>query len=496
MVFIPPPHTEAINGENPFLEALPPALRYTELPAALNRPSPVLDYAMRLPPADRESLIEHCDQHFTFTSELLEVAVGVQILLRRSLELHNALSKPERVRVNRIALASNEAEIKMASALKGAGMLLTGMTGTGKSVIVERVLEVIAPTQVVEYGNSPTCGFHYLRQCYYICIDQPSNGTRGGLLKRMLLGLDSALSTNYFAQHQRTTNIDTLLVVACKLLTLHRVALLVIDENQQSNFADSPWTLEFVLFYHMLMNLGISVVLIGNPLAFVHLREMSQVMRRFSTGGNHQLEPATEKSRWWSRDFVPGARKFNLVEEWNVEDEWRRAFELEHSGGLPAVYMALHKEVMRTALRRGGQLAQVTQADFLAALRSPRFTEMDRIARSVNASDSAESLDFLDIPPTRGPKVLRKPVDTEVTNEPTALTSNIPMARVTRMLTSFKAAQTKKLNTMKRRIEAVQSLSPEDARMLGVGDELIQSMQEALAAEDGTVVRRRRRPAS
>nr|WP_315227998.1 TniB family NTP-binding protein [uncultured Albidiferax sp.] len=456
----------------------------------------MLDDAMRLPPADRESLIEHCDQHFTFTSELLEIAAGLQILFRRALVMRNALFKPERVRVNRIALASNPAQFKMVSALDGAGMLLAGMTGTGKSAIVERVLEVIAPIQVVDYGNSPACEFHYLRQCYYLYIDQPSNGTRGGLLKRLLLALDSALGTNHFTQHKRTTNIDTLLVVACKLLTLHRVALLVIDEHQQSNFADSPWTLEFVLFYHMLMNLGISVVLVGNPLAFDHLLDMSQVMRRFSTGGSHKLVPATENSRWWSRDFVPGARKFNLVEEWNVEDEWRRAFELEHSGGLPAVYMALHKEVMRTALRRGGQRAQVTQADFLTALRSPRFTEMDRIARSVNASDGAESLDFLDIPPTRGTKVLRTPADTEATTEPPALTSNIPMARVTRMLTSFKAAQTKKLNTMKRRIEVVQSLSPEDARMLGVGDELIQSMQDALAAEDGTVVRRRRRPAS
>lgn len=473
---------ELLLGPNPFLEALPPPIPFSTLPQTLPRMAFSDLPIWAIEPAMRESLIETVDTHFVATSPLLEPASGIQILLRRALAMRNPVNKSEQMRVNRIGIATKKDEVTRQSTLDGAGMMLSGMTASGKSAVLHRSLELYAPEQVIDFGSSEACGWFRLKQCVYLYVDHPSNGTRGGLLKRILLQLDSALGSDYFEQHKRTVNLDALQVVVCKLLTLHRVAILVVDEKQEQNFADSPWALEFVLFYLTLMNLGISVVLAGNPLAFEHLRPFSQVMRRFSTGGKHELEPATHSDRWWPRDFIPNARKANLVEHWHIEEAERAKLEFQHSGGLAGLYMALHKEVMRQALRRGGKEAIVTAKDFAAAVVSPRYIEIKRIALSISAVDDQSIGDYVDIPPLHqkgcaSPKAsLTRPV----------MLPEVEMARVTRLLTNFKTKQTKVLNTEIKRVKVLQSLDPEDARMLGITDDLLVSMQGLKTVTDAT----------
>lgn len=464
---------ELLLGPNPFLEALPPPITFKDLPRTLQR-SAFSDLPVwAIEPALRESLIETVDSHFVAISTLLEPASGIQILLRRALAMRNPLTKNERIRVNRIGVCDNDIAVIWQATMDGAGMLLSGMTASGKSALIHRTLELIAPEQVIDFGSSEACGWFKLKQCVYVYVDQPSNGTRGALLKRVLLQLDKAMGTDYFEQHKRTTNLDTLLVVVCKQLTLHRVAMLIVDEKQEQNFADSPWALEFVLFYLMLMNLGISVVLAGNPLAFEHLRPFSQVMRRFSTGGKHELEPAMPSDRWWSRDFIPSARKANLIEHWNIGEVERAELEFRHSGGVPGLYMALHKEVMRQALRRGGKEATVTAKDYAAAVASPRYVEVKRIALSISEANAQSVSDFVDIPPLRH----KHGGTPEASPIPCATMSEVEVARVIQLLTSFKAKQTKLLNTEAKRIKVLQSLSPEDARRLGNTDDLLASME-------------------
>lgn len=464
---------ELLLGPNPFLEALPPPITFADLPRALHRSAfsdvPVWTVAPDL----RESLIETVDTHFVATSPVLEPCCGIQILLRRALAMRNPLSKHEQIRVNRIGVSNNDLGAIRQTTLDGAGMILAGMTATGKSALIHRMLELIAPEQVIDFGHSEACGWFRLKQCAYLYVDHPSNGSRGGLLKRILLQLDTALGTDYFDQYQRTANLDTLLVVVCKLLTLHRVAMLVIDEKQESSFANSPWAIEFVLFYLALMNLGISMILSGNPLAFQHLYPFSQVMRRFSIGGNHELEPAVLSDRWWKRDFVPSAREANLVEHWDIDEDERADLELQHSGGLPGLFMALHKEVMRQALRRGGKVATVTRNDFAAAVISPRYAEAKRIALSIGETNEQSATEFIDIPPLRQKK---SGGGKTALPEPLARLPEVEVARINRLLTNFKAQQTKTLNDEVKRFKALQSLSPEDARMLGITDDLLASM--------------------
>jgi len=474
-------HPELAFGPNPFFEVLAPYLTFAGMPAALER-SPLEAHDLGgLEFVRREALLEIIENHFVATREHLEICAGVQILVRRALVLRNPTEGEEKKRMNQIGSAGTMSELTRIATLDGAGMLVDGVTGMGKTAVIRRMLEVLVPQPVVSYGDSLSCDWHRLTQCYYLYIDQPSNGTRGALLKRILMELDKQVGTSYFEQHKRTTNLDTLLVVVCKLLSSHRVALLVIDENQEANLADSPWSVEFVMFYHHLLNLGVSVLLAGNPNAFDHLRCMAQVMRRFSKGGVHQLRPAEKTSKWWVKDFVPGVRRFDLVEKWDVKPEWRADFEYQHTAGLPGAYVALHTEAMRFALRRSSDACIVSEQDFHSALASPRYRETLLIVKAINGGIGASLPDYVDLPPPSDPAVKSVPEESCSTSAEGPVRVKAVADELKRRVTAVQAKQTRELNALKKGLELAQSLSSEDVRMQGISADLLQSMEDELS---------------
>jgi hypothetical protein len=463
-------------GPNIFLESLPPPIQFGELPKALRRMP--LDRAMArsMAPGYREFLLDTIEFLFVPTTPLLEPAYAVQSLLRRSLTHLNILDKSELIRTNQVGLIQHPDDLRKLPKLPGAGMILAGPTGTFKTCTVRRTLEVIVPQQCIEYAAGDTRGFAKLTQCVYLIVDHPSNGSRGGLLKRILAALDRALKkTNYFDQHKRSVNLDALLVVVAKLLNLHRVALLVIDEKQRQNFGESYYSVEFVLFYLSLMNQGISVALIGNPLAFVHLNMYSQVMRRFSIGGIHSLGAASLKSSWWQRDLYAGVNKFDLIDRWDVQPDQRVEIAARLTGRHPCLYPALHKETMRVALRRGGTEAVVTEQDYGEAAESPRYFEMMKFAKAVMKQDPESKLQYVDL--HESPTL--KPSGDQ--SAPPLAISDAAADMLKTLLKNFASQQTRSMNNVRKQLELAKTLSPDDVRMLGVTEEIVHQMEAAIA---------------
>lgn len=475
-------HPELADGPNPFFDGISPFIPFNELPIKLSTfPLDGVNWRS-LPPSHREPLLDLGDRHFAPTTAVIEPASGIQSLLRRTLALANPLSPSNRKLCNQIGMVDSADALKMLTPAQGGGMLLSGMTATGKSTLLKRALETFAPQQVIDHGNSEAGGFYGLRQCVYLHVDHPSNGSRGALLKRILQCLDSRVQTTYYEEHQKVSNLDSLLVTVSKLLTRHRVALLCIDEKQESTFEDSPWRTEFSLFYLQLMNLGISVVLAGNPLAFEHLAVYSQLMRRFSTGGVHTLLPATpSRDSWWARDFVRHARAFSIVEKWSIDEQQRAHFENENSAGLPGLFTAYHQEVQRSALRRGGSSAEVCEQDYLAAQTSPRFKQLRRIALAATSEEARLSSPFIDIPSITKPiKAVANPA---IHSTAEAMMTATPKAAITaaeKLVRSFKAKQTRQANQLSSSLKALRTLPPEDIRRLGVSEELISGMTKQL----------------
>jgi hypothetical protein len=172
--------------------------------------------------------------------------------------------------------------------------------------------------------------------------------------------------------------------------------MLAIDENQLENFDESIWQRSFVLFFLGLMNLGIPVLLLGNPMAFSGLEAASQTMRRMSAAGYHTLAPAKKSSdAWWAKQYVPGICRFSLCEEIPAIHEVVDAT-FEVSAGVPGLFGAIWCEAQRIALRRGPESAALTHADIKAAFDSPRVVKIRDIALQVLGNSKVRR--FLDIP--------------------------------------------------------------------------------------------------
>ena len=374
-------HPELLDGPNPLFEGLSPYFAYAELPAKLERePLAQLDWRS-IEPGRRESLLERHVDHFTPTHPSIQIAAAIQNGLRAGLRRRNPLQQSELVRINRIATLTENVSRQAALplALPASGGCVWAETGGGKSTILHRALEIVAPEQFIKHGPSAACGWSTLTQVYYLYVDLPSNGSRGGLMIRILGALDALLDKNYVDILRKLRNADQALMLVIRVLSIHRVGLLVLDEGQLENFEQNPWQREFVLFFLALLNLGIPIVLSGQPSAFTSLRRNAQVMRRFSQIGCFSLERAiTGKESWWKDALVPGVMDFNLCEEVDsvssIEECAKRS-----SGGITGLFVSRWIEAQRIALRRAGKTAVLKLIDFEAAGASPAFVELQRM---------------------------------------------------------------------------------------------------------------------
>ncbi len=478
---------QMLEVSNPLLEGYEAPVAYQELGKRLAA-TPLARVNWRaLAPQHREQHLDDPAAHYVPVRTSFDPAMGLQTLLRRALALINPLRQENRVRVNRVALAISPEQLMQAGRADGAGGLWDGITGTGRSQLAIRVLRLIVPQQVIDYGPSEACGWLKLRQVVWLYVDHPSNGTRMGLLKRVLMALDLAAGTDYFHDNRRVTNLDTLLVEVCAKLAMHRVAILVIDENHEENLAESPWQHEFVMFYQSIMNLGLSILLIGNPLAFTNLMAYGQPVRRLMVGGIHHYVPAASASEpWWAKDFVPRMRKFCVVEECSIATDLRDKLEFEFTAGVPGLYPLLNVQAQRLALRRGGDKAVLTEDDLRNAAASPFYVAAKGIADCVRDIKSEGSLNWRDIPDSAIPSRNKPPKPGELTGLPPKLPNldEVSFQALKKMATKFRQQQSRAATKFVQRMEVFAALTPDERRTLGISEELESAAEQLKARQE------------
>ena len=190
-------------------------------------------------------------------------------------------------------------------------LIIEGCTGLGKSTIVERICSLVP--QLYEHGASEAAGWQRHVQVTYLIVPMPVH--RGGLLYAILAALDGVLGTEYRTQYAvpRIWTIEKLAIEVGILLTQHSVGLLVIEELQPRNFSQSPYRDEMLLMLLRLLNFGIPIVFVGNPLAFEGLADHSQDIRRLTAAEGIHLMPLDRGDDDWSEGLAPGLWSHNVM---------------------------------------------------------------------------------------------------------------------------------------------------------------------------------------
>lgn len=378
--------TRDSDAPNPLLDAFAPFIPLPDMPAKLLW-EPLSQVPWReMRPNMREELLGLREDHFFPTAVATDITIRVHAAVLASMRRRNPLLAAEQKRINQLSVLQPEKlEALPSLACPASGGVIEGITGMGKSSISSRITKVIAPTPVVVHPHSAACGWSKLVQIPCLTVSFPTNGSRGALIVQFLAAIDAHIGTDY-AHRARRLSIEAGLVEVIKQLSNHRVGLVIGEECQKDMFNGSRWYREFVMLMLCLMNLGIPLVLCGQPGAFERLFAERQTCRRFSGIGIYKLRRAASAAdRWWEHEFITGMLRFNLCEEiQGVEEITRLSRSL--SAGIPGYFARLWTEAQRIALRREDATATLTPTDLMTAVESEPIREIMRDAKEIEAN--------------------------------------------------------------------------------------------------------------
>jgi hypothetical protein len=276
------------------------------------------------------------------------------------------------------------------------GCLVEGITGTGKSFAIDSYYSQLKP--VLVHPNMGECAI--LRQLVYLRVHMSADGSRGGFIMGILDCMDKALGTKYAERYcARSWTVERLLVVVLYLFSVHRLGVLIVEEAQQGNLV-TKFGREFLTFFLRLLNYGIPVVLIGNPLAFTLIDQFTQDAARFSVYGRFRLDPVeSPEARTWAADWLPGLWRPRLTtrpdEAFELGGEPLEYFLWRLTGGFPRSLARLRLESEKIALMQSTE--SVNLSHVLAAYVGPEMSGVLDLSQAFATKDHKALKSKLDV---------------------------------------------------------------------------------------------------
>lgn len=303
---------DVLHASNPLLEPLGPYVELAAWPSRLAH-DPLEGLPIHgLNEESQDLLLSFIRSRLEPTERAVQVAQSIQRMWRHSYTYRNpTVAALRRQVVMKLAMRGKTLDTapwlpKFADAL-----IVEGCTGLGKSTIVERICSLVP--QRYEHSASEAAGWQRHVQVTYLIVPMPVH--RGGLLYAILAALDGVLGTEYRVQYAvpRIWTVEKLAIEVGILLTQHSVGLLVIEELQPRNFSQSPYRDEMLLMLLRLLNFGIPIVFVGNPLAFDGLEDHSQDIRRLTAAEGIHLMPLDRGDSDWIDGLAAGLWSHNVM---------------------------------------------------------------------------------------------------------------------------------------------------------------------------------------
>jgi len=230
--------------------------------------------------------------------------------------------------------------------------LLAGLSGRGKSAMVESLLSVI-PQRIMHQSytdsNDRKHAFNY-EQITWLKVDVPTNKGQRALLWRILEALDFVTGENYYTSHEKS-NVVNLMIAVRKALIIHGVGLIVLDEAQNLSKPSSSEkvgnnenaTLKFV--EELFNKIGVPLLLVGTLSTLTLFSQEMTSARRIAKNGSLILEECEYESSFWKR-FMKQVCTTQLLQHQVTESDtvYRHIHRL--SCGIPAVATSLIRSTL------------------------------------------------------------------------------------------------------------------------------------------------------
>ncbi|SCX71581.1 hypothetical protein [Variovorax sp. EL159] len=340
------------SGDNPLLLGLP-RMRTEREWGRLLMHRPKTPVGTEVEDWQRLEAVTQIESFFVPKLEETEAAPRMQMAMLSSIRNRDPRIEANKIMVYAADPATHETMDDIPFAKVAAqGAIIRGPTGGGKSSFLSRFLSHFP--QVIHRDGDESLGYLELKQLVWLVAEMPPDPSRGGLLESIAHAMDQALGKNYLAQLGKVTKLESKFVWIIHWLLLHRCSFLFVEEAQEGNL-DTPVLGEaFQRFFLRLLNSGVPVALVGNPLAFSGLEANSQNMSRLTSAGLWEYYPeltwATE--RW--KDLVTYVWGFTVFDS-NKDKPIKHLHVLLWilTGGSPSYLARLRKEALMKAIAMG-----------------------------------------------------------------------------------------------------------------------------------------------
>ncbi|SFP50308.1 hypothetical protein SAMN05216567_106422 [Variovorax sp. OK605] len=336
-------------GENPLLLGLPRMRTESDWGRLLmHRPKVLM--GPEVEDWQRLDAVPQLNNSFVPKLEETEAATRMQMALLSSIRSRDPRVEANRVMVYAADPATHETMEDIPFAMVAAqGAIIRGPTGGGKSSFLFRLLSHFP--QVVHRVGDESLGYLELKQLVWLVAEMPPDPSRGGLLESIAHAMDKALGKDYLSQLGKVTKLESKFVWVIHWLLLHRCSFLVVEEAQKGNLDTRVLGEAFQRFFLRLLNSGIPVVLVGNPLAFSELETNSQNMSRLTSAGlwDYYPEFTWVTERW--KDLVTYVWGFTVFDS-NKDKHIKQLHALLWilTGGSPSYLARLRKEALMKAI--------------------------------------------------------------------------------------------------------------------------------------------------
>jgi hypothetical protein len=201
------------------------------------------------------------------------------------------------------------------------GFALIGLSGVGKTSAINQCLKSLPPA--LKHSIEGQSVFY---QVPYLRIECPREGSLRQFCYKFFEALDAVLRTNYTDRYSSGHyGSDELISKMAKLVLLHHLGCLIIDEIQQLTDAKPGGQKGLMNFLISLNNsLKVPVILIGIPTCLEFLQKNLRQARRSEESGAYKWDRANNDKEWqvfvkamwkyqWTKYEFPFSNEFNEI---------------------------------------------------------------------------------------------------------------------------------------------------------------------------------------
>lgn len=225
---------------------------------------------------------------------------------------------------------------------------LLGWSGIGKSVAIDRILELYP--QRIHHSES-WVGFN-LDQVVYLKVECPHEGSIKSLCQKIISELSRITSNPYSKSLSSRETLNSLEEKVVNLLSVHKVGLLVIDEIQNLLVSRKNREELFNFIVSIPNTLGVPILMVGTPKILKFMQTDLRIARRFGSKRCLIWKNMDYDSSDWKK-LIGALWKYNLLDDASLDipEPIEQAF-YEYSQGIPAVLIELFVDCVAHAMVR------------------------------------------------------------------------------------------------------------------------------------------------